>query len=305
VAREQNSLSKVIRGEAVSDCQAWHVPEVQSEGSQQRQPMTARQLEEIQNQAHREGFEQGLQEGRDTGVKEFTQRVQYLEQIIQSLSQPFEELDETIEQQLAQLAMLVARQLVRRELKTDPEQVIGVVREALSALPVTARNVQLALHPEDAVMVRESLSLQEGGQDHIVVEAGDGSGESLMAVGDAGGRGHRDGFDLVEGGRPGASEVGPRLQNGVGVQRWHLPALLDLGGHLPIGRAEGHTVADASINLIGGQQIAVDRGRAGSGVDTEPRHRVAHHDQHGVHGIDAFHHRPLGQLHVPMIPTGQ
>lgn len=158
-------MSKVIRGEAVSDCQAWHVPEVQSEGSQQRQPMTARQLEEIQNQAHREGFQQGLQEGRDTGVKEFTQRVQYLEQIIQSLSQPFEELDETIEQQLAQLAMLVARQLVRRELKTDPEQVIGVVREALSALPVTARNVQLALHPEDAVMVRESLSLQEGGQD--------------------------------------------------------------------------------------------------------------------------------------------
>ena len=158
-------MSKVIRGEAVSDCQAWHVPEVQSEGSQQRQPMTARQLEEIQNQAHREGFQQGLQEGRDAGLKEFTQRVHYLEQIIHSLSKPFEELDETIEQQLVQLAMLVARQLVRRELKTDPGQVIGVVREALSALPVTARHVQLVLHPEDAAMVRESLSLQEGGQD--------------------------------------------------------------------------------------------------------------------------------------------
>lgn len=157
-------MSKVIRGETVSDCQAWHVPEVQSEGSQQRRPMTARQLEEIQNQAHREGFQQGLQEGRDTGLEEFTQRVQYLEQVIQSLSKPFEELDETVERQLAQLAMLVARQLVRRELKTDPEQVIGVVREALSVLPVAAGNVQLALHPEDAAMIRESLSLQEGEQ---------------------------------------------------------------------------------------------------------------------------------------------
>jgi len=156
--------TKVIRGEAVSDCQTWHVPEVQADGSQQQRPMTARQLEEIQNQAHREAFQQGLQEGRDAGLKEFTQRVRYLEQVIQSLAKPLEELDETVEQQLAQLAMLVARQLVRRELKSDPEQVIGVVREALSALPVTAANVQLALHPEDAVMIRESLSLQEGEQ---------------------------------------------------------------------------------------------------------------------------------------------
>lgn len=154
--------SKIIRGEALSDCQTWHVPEVHSEGAQQRRPMTASQLEEIQNQAQREGYQQGLQEGRDAGLKEFAQRVQYLEQIMLSLSEPFETLDETVEQQLAQLAMLVARQLVRRELRTDPQQVIGVVREALSALPVTARNVQLALHPEDAAMIRESLSLQEG-----------------------------------------------------------------------------------------------------------------------------------------------
>lgn len=156
--------TKIIRGESLPDCQAWHVPEVRADGAQPRQPMTARQLEEIENQAHREGFQQGLQEGRDAGLEEFTRRVQYLEQVIQSLAKPLEELDETVEQQLAQLAMLVARQLVRRELKTDPEQVIGVVREALSALPVTAGNVQLALHPEDAVMIRESLSLQEGGQ---------------------------------------------------------------------------------------------------------------------------------------------
>jgi flagellar assembly protein FliH len=176
-AREQNSLSKVIRAEVLSDCQAWRVPEVQSEGSQQRQPMTASQLEEIQNQAHSEGFQQGLQEGRDAGLKEFTRRVQYLEQVIQSLSKPFEELDEAVEQQLAQLAMLVARQLVRRELKTDPEQVIGVVREALSVLPVTDRNVQLALHPEDAVMIRESLSLQEGGQNIELAPQGAGFSE--------------------------------------------------------------------------------------------------------------------------------
>ena len=166
--------TKVIPGNTLSEYQAWQVPEVQSEGSQQHRPMTASQLEEIQIQAHREGYQQGLQEGREAGLEELTQRVRCLEQMIQSLSAPFEALDETVEQQLAQLAMLVARQLVRRELKTDPEQVIGVVREALSALPVAACSVQLALHPDDAVMIRESLSLREGEQN---IELGPG-GES-------------------------------------------------------------------------------------------------------------------------------
>lgn len=158
-------MSKIIRGEELSDCQTWHVPEVQSDGSHSK-PLTARQLEEIQEQARREGFQQGLKEGRDTGLKEFNSRVQMLEQILQSLDQPFISLDEEVEQQLTQLAMLVARQLVRRELKTEPEQVIGVVREALAALPVAARNVRLALNPEDAVLVREAFSM--GGDDQAL-----------------------------------------------------------------------------------------------------------------------------------------
>jgi flagellar assembly protein FliH len=170
-------LSKIIRGDAVADCQAWHVPDVASEGSQRRAPVTARQLEEIQSQAHREGFQQGLQEGRNAGLEESAQRAQYLQQLIQSLSTPFQELDETVEQQLAQLAMLVARQLVRRELKTDPAQVIGVVREALAALPVAAPNVQITAHPEDAALIREALSLQEGEEGARLAPQGLGSRE--------------------------------------------------------------------------------------------------------------------------------
>ena len=163
-------MSKVIRGEALSDCQAWHVPEVQTEGAGHSRPMTARQLEEIQTQARKEGFQQGLQEGRDAGLKEFTQRIQHLEQVLHSLGHPFDELDKEIEQQLAQLAMLVARQLVRRELKSEPGQVIGVVREALAVLPVAARNIPLTLNPEDAAMIREALSLHQGEQSIRVVE---------------------------------------------------------------------------------------------------------------------------------------
>lgn len=159
-------MSKVIRSEELADCRAWQVPQVGSPGEARRRPMTARELEEMHNQARREGFEQGLREGRDAGREEFVQRLLLLDTAMQRLSRPFEELDESVEQQLAQLAMLVARQLVRRELKADPAQVIGVVREALAALPVAAREVRLAVHPEDAEMIREVLSLQDG--DHAI-----------------------------------------------------------------------------------------------------------------------------------------
>jgi len=159
-------LSKVIRSEDIGDCQAWPVPEVRSGADAGRRPMTARELEEIHNQARREGFEQGLKQGREAGSQEFMQRFQLLDDAMQRLARPFEQLDESIEQQLVQLAMLVARQLVRRELKTDPAQVVAVVREALAALPVGARDVRLALNPEDAAMIREVLLLQEG--DHAI-----------------------------------------------------------------------------------------------------------------------------------------
>ena len=163
-------MSKVIRSEELSDCQTWLLPEVKQEGASRSKPVTARQLEEIQSQAHQEGFQQGLQEGRDAGLKELREQALVLEKMLQGLDKPFEQLDQAVEQQLAQLAMLVARQLVRRELKTEPEQVIAVVREALAALPVAARNVRLALHPDDAALIRGALSVGESPQQLQLVE---------------------------------------------------------------------------------------------------------------------------------------
>lgn len=163
-------MSKVIRGEEVADCQTWLVPEVRSDAGRQPRPLTARQLEEIQKQARQEGFRQGLQEGRDAGLKEMQGRIETLESLLQMLDRPFAQLDDEVEQQLVRLAMLVARQLVRRELKTDPEQVVAAVREAVGALPVAARNARLVLHPDDAALVREAMAIGEGEQRMQIVE---------------------------------------------------------------------------------------------------------------------------------------
>ncbi len=68
------------------------------------------------------------------------------------------------------LAVTVGKQMVRRELRTDPAQVIAVIRESVARLPVAARDVRVHLHPEDAAVVREALAAPASDRAWSIVE---------------------------------------------------------------------------------------------------------------------------------------
>lgn len=154
-------MSKIIRGEDVADCEAWQVPNMQDTGKGRTSPVTARQLENVHEQARREGYQRGMQQGRAAGSKDYQEKIRQLGLLMSSMCQPLQSIDKQAEEQVAQLAMLVARQIVRRELQMDPGQVVGVVREALALLPVSALCVRVALNPQDAGLVREALALHD------------------------------------------------------------------------------------------------------------------------------------------------
>ncbi len=118
-------------------------------------------LADLQAEAYKEAFEQGLSEGRAAGRAEVRAQVERLSGMFYDLARPFEELDQEVEQELLTLALALARQIVRRELKTDPTQIIGIIREAIASLPVAAREVRVHLHPEDAAIVRQNLAPTE------------------------------------------------------------------------------------------------------------------------------------------------
>jgi flagellar assembly protein FliH len=171
---EKNS-SKIIGAEDQEDVRNWQPPEMirsatdvsvqEARGSL----LTAEQLEHVQSQAYKEGFERGKKDGFEYGHKEalagarneITEKANQLDQLLSALNTPFKELDEQIERELISLTISMVRQLVRREVKLDPNQIIGVVREALSLLPVSARNISLVLHPEDAKLVREIFEVTD------------------------------------------------------------------------------------------------------------------------------------------------
>ncbi|MBL4744254.1 MAG: flagellar assembly protein FliH [Cycloclasticus sp.] len=126
---------------------------------------TAGDLEKVQQQTAQEASKKGYADGFAKGLKaseaQIAKKVKSLESVIQSLAAPYEEFDERVENEIASLAIQIAKQLIRRELKADSGQVVGVVKEALAALPSSSQNIQLFLHPEDAALVKSALSLGE------------------------------------------------------------------------------------------------------------------------------------------------
>jgi len=168
--------NRIITGDDLSAYQRWEVPLMQADiPPAPVQPLpTADQIEQIQKQAYEEGYAQGLQQGREkghiAGLAEMQAQAQRLDQLLNTLGVPLAQLDEDVEKELVSLSIAIARQIVRREIKTDPGQIVAVVREGVASLPLASRNIHLHLHPEDAALVRAALSLTEGDKIWRIVE---------------------------------------------------------------------------------------------------------------------------------------
>lgn len=146
---------------AAASVLAWTVPQVEG-------PVIGRRRVSDLNALEREAWERGFADGREAGraaalaeqqshTEALRVRVQRLDALMSLLSRPLADLDESVLRQLSTLAGAIARQLVRRELKTQPEQIVAVIRETVALLPASARDVRIHLHPEDAAVVRERL----------------------------------------------------------------------------------------------------------------------------------------------------
>jgi flagellar assembly protein FliH len=154
---------RIRRDAAAAGAQVYSLPSVDG-------PIIGRRVSEKEKaDTERAQFAQGYEDGVAAGRREIEaqltklrSRMAQLDAIMGSLARPFEELDKEVEEQLTLLALTVGKQMVRRELKTDPAQVIGVIRECVGRLPAAARDVRVKLHPQDAAIVRELLATNPG-----------------------------------------------------------------------------------------------------------------------------------------------
>lgn len=148
----------------------WDLPSVTGKPIQARRPgPTVSQLEEIEKKAFEEAFAEGREAGlaaaraeMKTHQDRLNAQVAAIAAVFDKLSKPLEDMDTEVGEQLARLATAVAKQVIRRELRMDPAQVIAVMRETVSLLPAAARQVRIHVHPEDAAVIRECLAAPGG-----------------------------------------------------------------------------------------------------------------------------------------------
>lgn len=166
--KNSSPKSALIDSDDVGEYTAWKPPSVQiptekDRAEEERQRMiTAESIEVLQKQAYKEGYSQGFQKGIEDGTAKINEQAARLQSVLNLLNKPLQELDETVVEQMVDLSVTIAKMLIRRELKTDPGQIVAVVRESISALPAGTNNIRIMLNPEDSQLIRETMSVTEG-----------------------------------------------------------------------------------------------------------------------------------------------
>lgn len=156
----------IIQKEQLTAYQRWELPafDMAKMAEVADAVPTVAKLEQIQLQAHEEGYNaghaKGYAEGIAEGAKKTHDEAQRLTEIIGALDKELQQVDQQVAQNLLNLALEIAKQVLQQSLKVKPDLLLGVVREAISELPHFNQHAYLVLHPADAELVRASMGEQ-------------------------------------------------------------------------------------------------------------------------------------------------
>ncbi|MCX4028893.1 flagellar assembly protein FliH [Endozoicomonas sp. SM1973] len=107
-----------------------------------------------------DGYQQGLQQGQEAAIEELHKQMGRLQQLINALYNPIADQDEALTQQLVNIAIAIAKQVVQRELQLDSSQITTVVRAAIQAMPITDQQIKVFLNPQDIDLINEHVAQQ-------------------------------------------------------------------------------------------------------------------------------------------------
>jgi len=114
---------------------------------------TATDIERMHNEAHEQGYSAGYAEGLAES-QDITAR---MAEILQSLNQAVEGIEQHVAEQLLATALEIAHQVLRQSLQVKPELLLPVVREAVAALQLSSGHPALLAHPDDAALIRAHM----------------------------------------------------------------------------------------------------------------------------------------------------
>jgi flagellar assembly protein FliH len=115
--------------------------------------VAAAEAEALREAARAQGHAEGLAEGREQAAGELAR----LRELVGSLGEAVEGLQQSLAAEVMELAVAVARQVLREAVAVEPAVVLPVIREAVASLPHGHPALRLRVHPEVAQRVEVAL----------------------------------------------------------------------------------------------------------------------------------------------------
>ncbi|MER2177220.1 MAG: FliH/SctL family protein [Stenotrophomonas maltophilia] len=134
-------------------------PDLELEPEPLLQLPTLEEIQAIQDNAEKDGFDQGQAEGLAQGQAEVRRLIAQIEGILDNFSRPLVRLENEVVAALGELAVRVAGNLVGRAYEAEPELLAQLVNEALDAVGGASRDVEVRLHPDDIAALAPVLNL--------------------------------------------------------------------------------------------------------------------------------------------------
>ncbi|WP_028104779.1 flagellar assembly protein FliH [Pseudoduganella violaceinigra] len=168
--QEEHRASEVAEAAALAEVEQ---AEYAAEQAPELEYPSEEELAAIREQARQQGYDEGYKAGQEEGMAQALdeqraateQAVAPVRAIADNFSAALREADQAIGNEILELALHLAKGLVKTSLRIKPELVLPIVREAIEYLPVLQQPALLILNPDDALVVRDSIAeeLDKGG----------------------------------------------------------------------------------------------------------------------------------------------
>jgi flagellar assembly protein FliH len=133
-----------------------------SEGARGKQPAVAPEtIKAILEKAYRDGYERGTKEGYQAGMAQARQVLEAERLQLLNLANTFKcTLDQHSDEfavDVIGLSLDIAKVMTKKHIQVDELAILPIVREAIEALPLVKKPLQLCINPLDAAMVSKLI----------------------------------------------------------------------------------------------------------------------------------------------------
>ena len=117
------------------------------------------EVQNIRDEAFKEGYDKGIQEGMEKRYREAAPIIERVEEVLRQLESLRQVVRFQGEQELVQMALLVAKRVVLEEIRSQPDVTETLLKTALKEIESKGK-IRVLLHPDDHdFLVQSGLDL--------------------------------------------------------------------------------------------------------------------------------------------------